>query len=227
MDIPTLQWEAFLQRFKWEQGEHITLVGPTGQGKTMLSRHLLDRRRFVVVFATKRKDPMIDRMKKDGYALIRRFDGQRVQGDRYILQPPQGKSIRETRANQKREFGYAMEVAYEQGSWCVVIDEGKMICDTFGLTPEVEMLLQGGRTLGVSVIMGVQRPVKIPLAAYDQATHLFFFREGDEANLKRIGGIGGVSNKLVREAVSMLESHQVLYLNTRNGEMAITKAKVR
>lgn len=225
--IETVTWEAFLDKWVWKQGEHITLVGPTGQGKTTFARLILPRRKYVVVFATKRRDDLLSEMKKDAaYQVVPKFAGVGPGFHKFVLDPGHAKSLRETTNRQREVFRHALEECHHQGSWCIYVDEGKRICDILRLDKECEMIWAEGRSLGVSLVMSVQRPVKIPLAAYDQPTHLFFWRDMDEANLKRIGGIGGQSNKTIRETVSSLERHQVLYLNTRSGAMVKTKATV-
>jgi hypothetical protein len=59
---------------------------------------------------------------------------------------------------------------------------------------------------------------------YDQATHLFFWRDNDDANLKRIGGIGSLDARLVRDTVAALPHHETLYVNTRTGRLVQTIA---
>lgn len=225
-DVETVDWTEFQRRFRWKQGEHITLVGPTGLGKTTLAKLLLPRRDYVVVFATKARDPIITELEQDGYKRVTSFDGTFAVHKRQVLAPPRSADLSRTKINQRRSFREAMQVAYDRGSWTVVIDEGKYICDYLGLSSEVELLLQQGRTLGVSLVTAVQRPVKIPLACYDQATHLFFWRDTDEANVKRLGGLGGQDRKQVQQAVSGLDLYEVLYLNTRTGTLLKTKADI-
>lgn len=36
-----MPWPQFIQQFDWHQGEHISLIGPTGYGKTTLVKHLV------------------------------------------------------------------------------------------------------------------------------------------------------------------------------------------
>ena len=54
---------------------------------------------------------------------------------------------------------------------------------------------------------------------YDQSSHLFFWRDNDETNLKRIGGIGWLQSKPIRETVAGLDPYQFLYIQTRTGDM--------
>lgn len=57
LDLPPFErWDVFLSKFKWEQGEHVTTIGPTGSGKTVLNRALLMQWRFVVVLGVKNRD---------------------------------------------------------------------------------------------------------------------------------------------------------------------------
>jgi ABC-type nitrate/sulfonate/bicarbonate transport system ATPase subunit len=38
-DAPRIPWADFLaNHFQWERGEHVALIGPTGQGKTTMMR---------------------------------------------------------------------------------------------------------------------------------------------------------------------------------------------
>lgn len=225
MEIPRLPWDSFLEQFKWKQGDHMTLVGPTKRGKTTLAHALLPMRKWVIIFATKKKDPLITKFRKDGYHLVRTSDEiHKDVSHRFILAPPL--TSKESRPSQRVEFEKALARGFKSGGWTFYLDEARYISDTLRLADDCELLWQQGRTLGVTMVVGTQRPVRIPLTAYDQATHLFFFRENDDRNLKTLGGLGGVDNKLIRETVAMLGFHDALYLNTATGDMVITKVAI-
>ena len=53
---PFVRFDRFMADWRWKQGEHVTTIGPTGSGKTVLNRELLRRRDFVVVLGVKNRD---------------------------------------------------------------------------------------------------------------------------------------------------------------------------
>src|SRR4249920_1959913 len=72
---PRVPWYDFLREIEWEQGEHLGLVGPTGQGKTTLLIELLPRRDYVAIFATKPKDRTMELLiSLNGYVKMDRWE---------------------------------------------------------------------------------------------------------------------------------------------------------
>jgi hypothetical protein len=218
-----LPWDDFLAQWEWHQGEHITLLGPTGSGKTTLATHLLPRRDYQVVFGTKPKDKLLESLAKHG--------GYRIERDwpipppeiapRVILWPKVHRP--DDILGQRETFYKALSGIYQSGGYAAYFDEVRYLTEYLRLAPLVDLLWQQGRSLGVSVVAGAQRPSRIPLSAYDQATHLFMWRDNDEYNLRRLGGLGSVDTKRVRSIVANLPRHHVLHLDTRTGEMRKTK----
>lgn len=223
--VARVGWERFLPRLRWSQGEHVTLLGPTGTGKTTLALDLLDERKWVVVFGTKPRDRTLDKLVSDrGYHVIREWPPPPApHGDRVILWP----DMRDMAGiyQQQEQFAEAMGSIYRRGAWCVYLDELRYLTETLKLAAYAEMLWQQGRSLGVSVVAGTQRPARVPLTAYDQATHLFLWRDSDKRNLDRLADLSGdLDRDLIRRVVLGLEDHECCYVNTRTGEIAITKA---
>lgn len=72
---------------------------------------------------------------------------------------------------QRREFALALELAFRQGGWTVNIDELGTLQE-LKLHAFVDRLLQRGRSLGISVICGMQRPAGITRNAIAQSTHV-------------------------------------------------------
>ncbi|MFD7908343.1 hypothetical protein ACFV4G_39645 [Kitasatospora sp. NPDC059747] len=199
----------------------MTFVGPTGSGKTTLATQLLDRRQFVVALGTKPRDSSLDKLiRGKKYRRIREWPPPPLAGrksQRVVLWPLFRRP--EDMANQQQQIDRALREMFTQGGWTVFADELFYLCHMLRLTKLLETYWTQGRSIGLSLVGGTQRPFHVPLFAYSQATHLFAWKINDERDLKRIGGLGGLSSKFIQETIMTLEKHEVLYVNTRDGEV--------
>lgn len=231
--VERLPWDEFLTRLAWRQGEHVSLIGPTGGGKTTLALALLPRRQFVIAFGTKPTTPgkqdktLTTLVKQDGWKLVRTVEQmpdnvQIHRSFRVVFWPKY--LTPEDEPRQAYQIGRQMAEAFTEGGWCLYLDELWWLERKLGLTRLVESILTQGRALGISVVVGTQRPAFVSLLIYDQPTHVFFWRDNDERNLKRIAGMNGLHSRLIRETVSSLDKYECLYVNTRTGQMLVTKA---
>jgi hypothetical protein len=221
---PLLPWSEFVAGLDWRQGEHVALIGPTGQGKTTLAMALLPLRAYVVAFATKpRDDTMADLIRTGGYVRMAKWsNGEASTEPRRVLWPDARRL--DSKGTQVRVFHDALDRIYRAGRWCVYMDELYFLCNDLGLMREVKTYLTQARSLKISLVVATQRPSWVPLEIYDQSTHLFFWRDNDERNLRRLGGVSFLSADAVRHCVSRLDRHEVLYIDTRTGVMVRTKA---
>jgi hypothetical protein len=76
------------------------------------------------------------------------------------------------------------------------------------------------------MIVSTQRPVSIPVVAFESATHLFLFRTTDNRNIERIAEFEGANEKLLRWLLPRLQPHEALYIETRTGRMVRTKVEI-
>lgn len=220
-DSPYVEWDEFVPSMKWEQGQHLTAIGPTGSGKTTLTNALLPLRKYVIFAATKKKDSTVDKLVKE-QKFRRVKDLGQIHPEveqRYIYKPEFPHIPAPALVEYHREFFRDLLMyVFRNGGWTVDLDEIRYLTEFLGLQREYELLMLQGRSLKITVISKTQRPKRIPLTAYDQATHLFFWRDVDDENLKRIGGLGGHHDaKAIRREVANLPWHEVLYLNNRSG----------
>lgn len=217
---PVTDWEVFTKALDWQQGEHIGMIGPTGSGKTTLALHLLGMRDYITVFATKpRDDVLINLRDTQKYRLMKEWkDYDPVLVPKRLIWPDASSLY--SAKHQQAQFRQAMHHIYRQGGWCIYIDELWFIIHQLKLELEIRTFLQQSRSIGVSLVALTQRPAFIPLEVYDQSTHLFFWLDNDERNLKRLSGISWKSAKTVQTLIMNLDRYQVLYVNTRTGEMA-------
>lgn len=215
-------WGEFLSAFQWEQGEHVSMVGPTGGGKTTLAIQLLPIRKYVAVLATKPADDTLSRMLADGYRRI--YEWPPGPTRHRVMLWPRVRRFADI-PEQRRIFLHALDSIFEAGAWCVFADELYYLAKTLNLDAYFRVLWQQGRSIKISLVAATQRPAWVPLEAYSQATHVFFWRTTDRRDLDRIAGLGGSDSAMVRRRVAELDHHQVLYVNTRSGTILSTSPR--
>lgn len=202
----------------------MALIGPTGTGKTALALSLLATRKYVTVFGTKPKDITLDQFAaRHNFKKIEEWatlDAR--QYPRRILWPD-ARDLYSVR-NQRDQFKRAFERIYREGNWTLYLDELWFVAKMLKLEYEVKMFLLQSRSNGISFAVATQRPAWVPLEVYDNSDWIFFYRDNDETNLKRISGISWLSKNLVQAIVARLQRYETLCINTRTGNMVRTKA---
>lgn len=223
-NIVAMNYADFRKAFKWKQGEHVALIGPTGMGKTTLGLDLLELREYVTVIGTKPKDDTLAKFaKKKRYTVVPTFPSQFDEDHPRLILWPRMKRFKDM-GKQRQAIGHGLQTIFTQGSWAVFADEVSYISNDLKLEPFLKLIWQQGRSLGISLMAGTQRPAWVPVLIYDQSTHLFFWRDNDETNLRRIGGIGHLNAAEIRDTVARLPKYVFLYVNSRTGKMIVSKA---
>lgn len=223
-EMPRKPWDHFLAELEWKQGQHFGLIGPTGSGKTVMSLNLLPLHPYVVAMATKPVDETMDALvNQEGYVKYERWPNglSARQFPRRIIWP-NARRI-DAKHVQKEVFHDAFGRIYIDGGWTVFVDELWVMDNTLKLEDDIKTFLLQARSLHISLLAGTQRPAWVPRELYTSCTHLMFWRNNDETDLRSISGIGYLSGDLIRYAVARLEPFECLYINTRTGEMCRTK----
>jgi hypothetical protein len=232
---PVIGWDDFHSliltdpEMGWRQNQHIGLIGPTEQGKTNLLYWLLQLRTYVTFFATKIKDETLDAYAaRGGYqrlddwpprkGLLLKRDVTPQEMPRRLLWPDA--TTLDSEDNQRRVFTAAYSDIYRDGGWCCVWDDFWYLANILGFERDAKKMLLNARSNDIAFVLATQRPAgQRMVEIFDQASHLYFFRDNDEANLKRIGGVGWLAADPIKMLVANLERYQFLWVHTRLGLM--------
>lgn len=145
--------------YVWNPGEHLTIVGQTGSGKSTFAREVLTVRRYYIILRAK-KDPIrfpVDARVKKAKAI------ENAKLDRIELYP---------KYNERRlEFARAYERVYRMGKWTLYADEGFALT-RLGLDPFIERSLTEGRSKKITNVIALQRPARVSRFMLSEPTHV-------------------------------------------------------
>lgn len=230
-EAPRLDWHEAVELADWQQGEHVTLIGPTGAGKSVAARALLAERErragHVLALRTKPRDRELDRLARvGGYTEIADWPPPRRRR-RIVLKPRQGKLS--DIGEQQRQARAALDGMWDDGAWTLYVDELFWVANRLQLGQPLRDLWLQGRSLALTLVVCAQRPRNVPVEAYSSSAHLLIWRTNDAEDLKRLQGLGAASNQAVRRTVESLDwrAHEVCWVNTRSGEIAVTTSPMR
>lgn len=227
---PTVSWNAFLNSLDWRQGQHATLIGPNGSGKTVINKELLryrERRNgYICVLVTKPVDIELGELTNRGYIRVKdNKNWSNSSPSRMLLWPDAGNFADLT--EQRRVFRNAFQGAWRAGKWTFMLNELRYLTEHLNLKREMNTLYLQARAAKFSLAAETQRPRSVPLEAFSQSTHLFFAACRDDEDLKRISGLGNADSKVIRATVTRLAQYQFCYVNCITGDVCVTKASVK
>ena len=208
--LPFVPWADFMERWNWRQGEHVLVIGRTGQGKTTLISKIINKRPHVVMFATKTHDPVLRQQFPD-FHVYREWSKPRH--DKIMLWPKAAADLRGIRDEQGAVFGAALNDVFHDRGWCLVVDEAHWMTTELGLGQELAMFQHQARSSGISVVTGVQRPAFIPVITYGSTSHAFMGRINEPADAKRLTALGGVDGKELARHLLELPKHEWVYVD--------------
>lgn len=228
-DLEVIDRAEFLADYwDYQPGEHVTIIGPNGRGKTYLGFQLLgassspDLRGYVLV--SKPRDEIFEEFRKKlGYGLSEEWPPPVSFRKRpgWFVRPYQSgnlKKLKEDNAHLNSVFVDCLADCYmSQDPRIIMADEAHELQHNLKMKDEMEAIWMRGRSMKCGMIALAQRSAYNSMHMYNAPTHLFLFNDPDKRNRDRFSEIGGIADpRMIEEVTRSLGQFQVLYLN-RNG----------
>lgn len=226
--VQALPWADFAHLFfdQHQPGEHVSIVGRTGSGKSVLGAYIArilglrretdekggyQRPARVTVLATKPRDATISGL---GWPIIRSArEWPPGHGREHVIVWPRSGDPERAKAYMRETFRPIMRAIYQEGRQTVYVDEAATFTDRppegLGLRGLMAEYWQTGRSLQLTVVAGTQRPVAVPRSMWSEPAWLFVFQLNDMDDLRRVGEIAGDKLEL-QAAVEHLSGHEFI-----------------
>jgi hypothetical protein len=219
--------EFLHERFHYNPGEHVTIIGPTGSGKTFLGFQLAQVAAKpdlpVVVLVIKPKDETVDKWAKTLKLRIVKdwppafWWTHILKPKGYVAWPRHTFDADVDDQRLAKVMKRVLNWCYKHGNTIVFTDEIYGLVKELELDRQVNAILSRGRGMGCGLWEASQRPYNMPQLGYSGAEHLFLARDPDDRDRERFGEIGGVDPKYLEAVVMQLPKFHWLYIR-RTGE---------
>ncbi len=207
MAVEALDWGDFADWFsqQWRQGEHVSIVTPTGGGKTTLAVGLLELRRFVGVISPKGLDDTLRALKlrrlldwpgpntgaNRDVRMDRILDDDAKHGrvSRFLF----GETVETYEADWPRlvpVYRRSLQGMFRMRGWTCYVDDLKLLCD-MGLGTDATRWLISARSRGLSFVSAFQFPRRVIRTALDEPTWIFASQTRDATVIDRTAEVLG------------------------------------
>ena len=239
--MQTINRADFLTRYwRYKSGQHVTILGRTGSGKTRLGYQLLEQtatpRLPVANLVVKPRDNTArDFGAQLGLTTVRTWPPPpnpfRRRGPGWNVWPRHVFDPDIDDDHQWEVFRAAILDSYKRGHRIVYIPDVTTLTRQLNhsehrrtLNKEVETGLSKGRAMDAGFWLDDQRPAWLTSLAYSSADHLFLAYEPDARYRKRFDEIGGIDAKIVAEAVMRLPRFHFLYIRREDNARCVITA---
>lgn len=227
----------------YKPGHHVVFGGPSTHGKTYLAFDLvgpiISPDFPVFVAQSKPRDPVTESRAeqlnlrvvetwkgKPPRRLVEILDSSRKPPG-YLIKPKFG-NIETDMQNCAQQTANLLADRYSAGakgeSGILLMDDTMVKAVIMKLDRQMVTIIAMAGAMGIGEWVFIQKPTdsgKITLWAYENATHCFFTKGGDQRMLKRYAEISGTNAPLVLTAVPGLGEYQFVYLNKNTGHVCI------
>jgi hypothetical protein len=216
VDVLGLDWPDFKTYFakRWQPGEHVAIVAPTGQAKTTVACGIVEQRKFVLVPDAKGGDSTLRSLgwPRMPWPLPREVYDQIAEGKPARYRIGNVVNTNDDFQRLQRMLSAMLDGVFEEGGWTVLNDESQIMADEMKLDRQLRKLMISARDKKVSMVNLFQRPSNVPRALADQATWLGVGMTRDRDVVDRMAEMMGRSTAEVRGRVSALKEYPFSWL---------------
>lgn len=165
------------EKFEIRPNQRVLIVGMTGTGKSQLAEYLCREFNSLIVLDYKHE------IEWEGFKILNSLKelsraGTSAEYNRVILRVPY--------EWEKKEYDTFFKWVLQRKKTRVYVDEGMVIGDNATFPKHLKICAVVGRSLGIGMIVTVQRPATIPKFLMTDSEHKFVFYLQDEDDQKRV-----------------------------------------
>lgn len=232
-------------RFEYNDGEHVVFGGPSTRGKTRLAFNLLEyvaRPDCPALIAVSKPDDRETSIQgaRLGYRRVDQWPPppkvkELIDGkpSGYLIWPAMGNintDIPRTAKLTRELMEHTYSGGVKQRHAILVMDDTMVKAKVLGLDGNMVTILAMAGAMGIGLWIFVQKPTdsgRTTLWGYENATHLFLTKGGDQRMLKRYMEIAnaGEYGRMLERIIPTLDEYQFVYLHKYNGHICIVDSK--
>ena len=244
LPIKRIDREEFItDYFDYKPGEHVSIIGATGNGKTTLALQLLKATAHpklpAVILAMKPKDDTIDKYRADAkaegidYRLTRTWPPRKSlwtpgTPHGWVLSPKHTFDPYRDSPDHTEIFDRALLDSYKRGNRIIFADEAVSLTKELGLGLSMDTLWTKGRSMKCGMWAATQRPAWVPRNMFDQSTHLFLDYPADKQTRDRYKEISGVDPEVILRALRQSSEEEFAWVyvkpNGRRSQICVVSA---
>lgn len=215
--------EFLAEYWEYRAGEHVTVLAPSGGGKSQLGLELLGATATpklpAYILVMKPQDETVTKFAKQyHFRVIREWPPPPLlpfqdKPSGYVLWPKGNPNVKLENQQHSIVFGRAIQDLYwRKGKSIIFADEGYSLEAELKLSDELNRVHTKGRSMSCGLWTASQRPAFISQWAY-QANHLFLGNDPDRKARDRYGEIAsGIDPALIRATTASLRQYEFLYI---------------
>lgn len=207
------------------KSEHVSVVGPTGSGKSNFQSYVLRKRHEIrgtnaIVIATKPADSTLRKMH---WPIVRKYPPEWGKHEAFILWPESHKDPRTQLLSQRNTIGQCLtDIWHPNSNTIVAFDEIAYVEQELRLKILIDRYWREARSLGITIMATTQRPRNVSRYMWSEPTWLVAFRPDDEDEAKRVAEIMGGRRKFT-EPLLELNEFEFIIVKRRAKDAYISK----